>query len=402
MGELYIGGTTTSLVDWEGYVSYVIFFAGCNLRCQYCIPSGTSILMSNYSWKNIEDIKIGDWTLGLTEHSRLVPSRVNRTMSRVADTLLQIRTTGNHRLRITPEHPILGTINRQHWHLAKNILGKTVVGVNPPFDLQPVSDRFRNVPFSIRCLSEPMVYSVKESVHNDIVFNIETDTHNYIADGIVVHNCHNPELIHQSTGQSRTVASLLENIVSSRLTDAVVYTGGEPTVQNIFYLKPLIQSVHVDALKPQKLDTNGTRPHVVEQILPYLDKVSLDLKAPPKFWSKSPYLVEPGLYPSVCGATDNQVSKINETLQMVGRSDVILEGRTTVVPELIYTEQHIRDILEWAAPYIDEYTLQVFRNDVVLNPALRVIPSPTREHMEMLADVAKEYIPNVNIRPHTP
>lgn len=31
-----LGGIETSLVNWEGHVSAVLFFAGCNFRCVYC------------------------------------------------------------------------------------------------------------------------------------------------------------------------------------------------------------------------------------------------------------------------------------------------------------------------------------------------------------------------------
>lgn len=41
-----LGGIETSLVNWEGHVSAVLFFAGCNFRCNYChnselIPMGS-------------------------------------------------------------------------------------------------------------------------------------------------------------------------------------------------------------------------------------------------------------------------------------------------------------------------------------------------------------------------
>ena len=247
MAELYVGGTLTSLTDWEGYVSYVIFYAGCNLRCQYC---------------------------------------------------------------------------------------------------------------------------------------------------------HNPDLILQRNGEGKTVSHLLEDIRNSRLIDAVIHTGGEPTEQNPFYLQSLIQALYNDDIS-QKLDTNGTSYGIVKKIIYFLDKISLDLKAPPVRFRKLDNYLEPGMYDIVTGVDCSQkIIDIDRTLKLGDTTEVKIEGRTTIVPNLIYTEQHIRDILEWAVPYIDEYTLQVFRNEVVLNPVLRAISPPTREHMEMLADVAKEYLPNVNIRPH--
>ena len=39
----------------------------CNLKCKYCTPKGTKILMSDFSYKNVEDIKIGDKVIGFDE-----------------------------------------------------------------------------------------------------------------------------------------------------------------------------------------------------------------------------------------------------------------------------------------------------------------------------------------------
>jgi len=36
-----LGGVVdTSMIDWYGNVSLVVFFAGCNFRCPYCQNSG--------------------------------------------------------------------------------------------------------------------------------------------------------------------------------------------------------------------------------------------------------------------------------------------------------------------------------------------------------------------------
>lgn len=40
----------------------------CDAGCPFCFPSGTKILMSDYSQKNIEDIKIGDEVIGFDEY----------------------------------------------------------------------------------------------------------------------------------------------------------------------------------------------------------------------------------------------------------------------------------------------------------------------------------------------
>lgn len=65
-----LAGITTSLVDWPGQVSAVMFFAGCNFRCGYC---HNSELISKdagryYHYEEVEKI--------LREYSRTIDSVV--------------------------------------------------------------------------------------------------------------------------------------------------------------------------------------------------------------------------------------------------------------------------------------------------------------------------------------
>jgi len=71
------------------------------------------------------------------------------------------------------------------------------------------------------------------------------------------------------------VKSFLENRVG--LLDAVEFTGGEPLVQNdllscIKEIKSMGYSV--------KLDTNGTMPDKLLEIIPFVDYIAMDIKAP--------------------------------------------------------------------------------------------------------------------------
>lgn len=44
----------------SGVVSTFVRLQGCTLRCVWCFPRGTKILMGDFQYKNIEDVKIGD------------------------------------------------------------------------------------------------------------------------------------------------------------------------------------------------------------------------------------------------------------------------------------------------------------------------------------------------------
>ncbi len=104
--------------DWNRYYTY------------NCVAKGTKILMSNYTWKNIEDVKIGDKLLAPDENSgnqkrgekcrRWRIATVTKTQNKKAKCLL-LRTT-NGELILTPEHKVLAGGNRgNQWIEAKNL-----------------------------------------------------------------------------------------------------------------------------------------------------------------------------------------------------------------------------------------------------------------------------------------
>ena len=104
----------------------------CNLRCSYCLPSGTQITMSDLSTKNIEDISVGESILGFDEystgrykHRKVYPSKVTQTMARNAETIL-ISLRNGVSVEITPDHPICNTrgSSKYSWKEA----GRYVVG----------------------------------------------------------------------------------------------------------------------------------------------------------------------------------------------------------------------------------------------------------------------------------
>ena len=37
----------------------------CDLKCKYCLPKGSRILMKDLTWKCIEDIRVGDIVIGV-------------------------------------------------------------------------------------------------------------------------------------------------------------------------------------------------------------------------------------------------------------------------------------------------------------------------------------------------
>lgn len=126
------------------------------------------------------------------------------------------------------------------------------------------------------------------------------------------------------------------------LLDAVVFTGGEPTLQKdlawqLNRAKKLGYSV--------KLDTNGSRPEVLKSVITagLADYVAMDYKAPA------------GMYPALCGAG---AAGVRESLGILFASGIEWELRTTVVPQLGIAEL---ESMARAVPELPRWYLQLYR-----------------------------------------
>jgi len=133
--------------------------------------------------------------------------------------------------------------------------------------------------------------------------------------------CHNSSLV---TGEA---AEIPEEEVFDYLTkrkglvDAVCITGGEPTLQK--GLKEFIIRVRALGYKV-KMDTNGTRPEVLRELLAegLLDYVAMDIKS--DFEG----------YPQVICVDDPRlVEKVKESVEVLKNSSIEYEFRTTAIAE---------------------------------------------------------------------
>lgn len=130
--------------------------------------------------------------------------------------------------------------------------------------------------------------------------------------------CHNPELGANEISTSYQAASIIEFLHSRKgKLDAVVITGGEPTLHT--GLPEFIKKIKNLGFLV-KLDTNGTNPKMLEQLISekLIDYVAMDIKAPIEKYSDI-----------VCSKvkTDN----ILKCIEILKNSKVDYEFRTTVV-----------------------------------------------------------------------
>ena len=90
--------------------------------------------------------------------------------------------------------------------------------------------------------------------------------------------CHNPHLMAKAGEQEIAWPSVLEFLEKRRrLLDAVVFSGGEPTLQRS--LEEAMQAVKAMGFLIG-LHTAGIVPRNLERVLPLVDWVGMDLKAP--------------------------------------------------------------------------------------------------------------------------
>ena len=140
------------------------------------------------------------------------------------------------------------------------------------------------------------------------------------------------------------------NVLSKRkrLLDGVVFSGGEPLWQED--IVEAVQQVKDMGFKVA-LHTSGVRPEVLEKLLPLIDWVGLDIKAP-----LSKYAQATGTKEAFKAG-----EKTWESLSLIQKAGVDFETRTTTDPRLLTKE----DILQMAEQLhkqgVQTYVLQEYR-----------------------------------------
>lgn len=168
--------------------------------------------------------------------------------------------------------------------------------------------------------------------------------------------------------------------------DGIVVSGGEPTIHP--ELPEFIQELK--RYFPVKLDTNGTNPNMLEELMRkgLLDYIALDIKAPPD---------NKELYKKLTGSNSVNIELIKESINLLARQNFIpYEFRTTVVPTFI-DEKEIESI----ASFIEgakKYVLQEFYAKNAYEPALRTISPYKKEKIDKFIEIGRRYVKEVMTR----
>ncbi|MCD6299582.1 MAG: PKD domain-containing protein [Dehalococcoidales bacterium] len=150
--------------DQDGYIAYhawIIYKEGT------CFLAGTKVLMADETYRNIEEIKVGDMVKSYDENTgKTVNARVTMTFHHSKEEMAPYYLVINNLLRVTPEHLIYVNGN---WTKADDI---KVGDILQTFDGEQVT-----------------VYSIYKVYQRLKTFNLEVEKyHTFYANDILVHN----------------------------------------------------------------------------------------------------------------------------------------------------------------------------------------------------------------------
>ncbi len=160
--------------------------------------------------------------------------------------------------------------------------------------------------------------------------------------------------------------------------DAVVITGGEPTMHDDlpnFIMKLKKKGFQV------KLDTNGFYPEVLQACLPFVDYVALDIKTTTEKYFALGAKTTIGLLCSI---------------NMLKMGKIPYEFRTTIVPKLI-TAEDVPQIGELLAGG-NNLVLQQYNPEDTLDKAYEKIEPYSAEEIKKIAKTLEKFIKKISLR----
>lgn len=196
--------------------------------------------------------------------------------------------------------------------------------------------------------------------------------------------CQNPDLITKPEKIPNVEHKKIFGHLKSRRKwlDGVCVTGGEPCLhKNLLEFLSKIKELGFLV----KLDTNGTNPEMLKELIwkKLVDYIAMDIKAPLNDYDK---------------VTKVKVNKknIQESVDLIRKSKVDYEFRTTIVPKFI-GKKEIEGIGNWLRGS-KLYCLQQFRPLVTLDESFKHEKPYTPKELEKLAKVAKPFFKSVCVR----
>ncbi|MDR1528887.1 MAG: anaerobic ribonucleoside-triphosphate reductase activating protein [Burkholderiales bacterium] len=167
--------------------------------------------------------------------------------------------------------------------------------------------------------------------------------------------CHNPHLIPAQTSDAIAWTTIYEWLKGRRgLLDAVVFSGGEPTIQTA-----LLDALDLTRILGFKvgLHTGGIYPRKLQTALPQLDWVGLDIKASREYYKTVTTIADSG-------------EPAFASLAIIKQSGVPYEVRTTVHGALTPATELLRLAQQLSDAGVTRWILQPFRDQGCDNQTL--------------------------------
>lgn len=162
--------------------------------------------------------------------------------------------------------------------------------------------------------------------------------------------------------------------------NGVTVTGGEPTL--VPHLPDMVRWFRSQGLRV-KLDTNGSNPEMLKEMLPYLDYIAMDVKCALESY---PEFV---LY--------SNTDAIRRSIDLLVAWDGTAEFRTTVI-DSFHTETQMRAIGELIRG-AKRYALQPFvPRDNLPDPAMRSMPRTSPDLLQRYAELMRPFAHEVVLR----
>ncbi|MEA2036930.1 MAG: anaerobic ribonucleoside-triphosphate reductase activating protein [Nanoarchaeota archaeon] len=197
--------------------------------------------------------------------------------------------------------------------------------------------------------------------------------------------CHNPELVNDSFELDKISEKDVLDFLDSRkkVLDGVCITGGEPTLYP--NLKGFISKIKEKGFKV-KLDTNGMKPSILKELIDekILDYIAMDIKN-----SLEKYDLAAGV--------KVDISRIEESIDLIRNSNVDYEFRTTVVRGM-----HAKEDIEKIGQMLNgskKFAIQNFKSaEELIDPGYKKIKLFSDKELEEFKSILGKYFGEVEVR----
>ncbi|MDH5794306.1 MAG: anaerobic ribonucleoside-triphosphate reductase activating protein, partial [Candidatus Bathyarchaeota archaeon] len=191
--------------------------------------------------------------------------------------------------------------------------------------------------------------------------------------------CHNWKIVLDPKPpflQEEAALRIIEN--RKKYVDAVVVTGGEPTMHK--EVPKFLRKLKEKGFQV-KLDTNGFYPQVLEECLQYVDYVALDVKTSLEKYAR-------------LGAKDT--ADLLRTIEILKSGKVEYEFRTTVVPGFVDAEDITRmgELTKGAKTF----AFQQFIPEDTLDKGFKTLKPYSPETIAQFAETMKKYAETIILR----